>query len=84
LAATYGRRCDATDLSPSIPLTVVWGDRDRILPASYCQEPDGLPPHARWVRLSDCGHVPMWDQPEQSILLIEETTGATARTSQLA
>lgn len=84
LAATYGHRCDASSLPASVPLTVVWGDADRILPASYCQEPGGLPSHARWVRLSDCGHVPMWDQPEQSIRLIEETATSAVRTSRLA
>lgn len=78
LAAMHHQRCDAVALSPAIPLTVVWGDSDRTLPAAYCQEPEGLPAHARWVRLSSCGHVPMWDQPEQSARLILDTAHSAA------
>lgn len=83
LASTYGRRCDVRDIPVSVPVTVVWGDRDRILPAAHCQDPTGLPPHARWVRLRDCGHVPMWDQGFESVRLIEATsrTAATHRHS---
>jgi pimeloyl-ACP methyl ester carboxylesterase len=82
LAATHHRRCSALSLSPTVPLTVVWGDSDRILPAAYCQEPDGLPAHARWIRLSSCGHVPMWDQPDKSVQLILDTVrSATAGAS---
>ncbi|HVQ87812.1 MAG TPA: alpha/beta fold hydrolase, partial [Actinomycetes bacterium] len=77
LAATHGRQCDARDIDPRIPVTAVWGDRDRILPGRSCQEPEGLPLHARWVRLRDCGHVPMWDQPERTAQLIEQTAAAT-------
>jgi pimeloyl-ACP methyl ester carboxylesterase len=73
LAATHGRQCDARDIAATIPVTAIWGDRDRILPGGSCQEPEGLPRHARWVRLSRCGHVPMWDQPHQTVALITET-----------
>lgn len=76
IAATHGRQCEAADNDSSIPVTAVWGDRDRILPVNSCQEPEGLPRHARWIRLRDCGHVPMWDQPEQSVNLIIQTAAA--------
>jgi pimeloyl-ACP methyl ester carboxylesterase len=73
LAATHRTRCDASAMDPAVPVTVVWGDRDRILPAGSCQEPEGLPVHARWVRLTHCGHVPAWDQPQATVQLIDET-----------
>lgn len=76
LAGTHGRRCEAGDVSPDIPVTIVWGDQDRILPADTCELRDGAPLHARWVRLDRCGHVPMWDQPEETVRLIRETVGA--------
>jgi len=29
-----------------------------------CQERSLAPKHARWLILSECGHAPMWDAPE--------------------
>ena len=84
LAATHPRRCDARDVAESIPVTIVWGDRDRILPAASCQAPEGAPAHARWVRLHDCGHVPMWDAPADAVRLIEETVTSRQRIDRLA
>lgn len=76
LAGTHGRRCDARKVARTVPVTIVWGDQDRILPAGHCEQRDGAPAHARWVRLDRCGHVPMWDQPDETIRLIEETVAA--------
>ena len=51
---------------PPCPTTVAWGDRDRLLIASR-QAPRARRalPAARHVTLRGCGHVPMWDDPEQ-------------------
>ena len=78
LAATHHRRCNAEDIDAAVPVTVVWEDRDRILPTRNCQESAGLPPHACRVRLSRCGHVPRWDQPAAATLF-EETVAAAAQ-----
>jgi pimeloyl-ACP methyl ester carboxylesterase len=43
-----------------VPLTFGWPDRDRLV-----ARPVHLPRHARNVVLHDCGHVPMWDDPDQ-------------------
>jgi pimeloyl-ACP methyl ester carboxylesterase len=43
-----------------VPLTFGWPDRDRLV-----ARPAQLPRHARNVVLRDCGHVPMWDAPDQ-------------------
>jgi pimeloyl-ACP methyl ester carboxylesterase len=52
--------------TPTCPTTVAWGERDRILITSR-QAPRAarLLPQARHVPLRGCGHVPMWDDPEQ-------------------
>lgn len=76
LHGTHGRRCDARKVARTVPVTIVWGDQDRILPAGHCELRDGAPAHARWVKLDRCGHVPMWDQPEETVRLIEETVAA--------
>ena len=79
LSGTHRRRLDPDAVPADVPVTIVWGDQDRMLPDPQCQKQSMAPRHARWVRLSDCGHVPMWDQPQQTIRLIEETVAAAQR-----
>jgi pimeloyl-ACP methyl ester carboxylesterase len=45
------------------PTLLVWGERDRLLPARIADEWARLLPHATLVRLP-CGHVPMWEAPD--------------------
>jgi pimeloyl-ACP methyl ester carboxylesterase len=46
------------------PTLLVWGERDRLLPARVAEEWLRLLPHAQLVRLP-CGHVPMWEAPDE-------------------
>jgi pimeloyl-ACP methyl ester carboxylesterase len=46
-----------------VPVTVAWGDKERLIPAK-ARLRDELPAHARIITLPECGHVPMWDDPE--------------------
>ena len=52
--------------TPTCPTTIAWGDRDRLLIYSR-QAPRArrMLPAARHMTLRGCGHVPMWDDPEQ-------------------
>jgi pimeloyl-ACP methyl ester carboxylesterase len=43
-----------------VPVTLAWPDRDRLV-----GRPARLPAGVCSVTLSDCGHMPMWDDPEQ-------------------
>jgi pimeloyl-ACP methyl ester carboxylesterase len=43
-----------------VPATLAWADRDRVV-----RRPAHLPPQVTSVILRGCGHVPMWDDPEQ-------------------
>lgn len=58
-----------------VPVTIAFGDRDRIIPASIAREREHAPIHARWVTIHRCGHVPMWDTPEETVRIIRETAG---------
>jgi pimeloyl-ACP methyl ester carboxylesterase len=58
----------------SIPVTVIFGDSDRTLPAATCQERSLLPSHTNWLIFKECGHAPMWDHPEEVIKQIFLTT----------
>jgi pimeloyl-ACP methyl ester carboxylesterase len=62
---------------PSCPVTVAWGERDRLLIYSR-QAPRARRrlPSARHVTLTGCGHVPTWDDPEQvARVLLEGSSG---------
>jgi len=50
-------------IPPSVPVTIVFGDTDRTLPATTCQERSVAPDHAKWIIFADTGHAPMWDSP---------------------
>jgi len=67
----------AGDIDIDLPVTVVWGDHDRILTAVH-QSRQLVPPQTRWVVLPRCGHAPMWDAPEAVVQLVGQTA-ATAR-----
>ncbi|WP_344102322.1 alpha/beta hydrolase [Nocardiopsis rhodophaea] len=45
------------------PVTIAWGDRDRLLPPSGARRALRRIPHARQVTLLGCGHIPMSDHP---------------------
>jgi pimeloyl-ACP methyl ester carboxylesterase len=46
-----------------VPVTIAWGEKDRLIPAKARRE-DELPSRTHVVTLPGCGHSPMWDDPE--------------------
>ena len=67
---------------PTVPVTIAWGDRDRVLPPRQAQRAAALLPAATHLPLPDCGHVPMIDDPElvaQTILDTCAKADATGR-----
>jgi len=64
--ATLHAVTEWTPAVPACPTTIAWGERDRLLIASR-QAPRARRrlPQARHVTLRGCGHVPMWDDPDQ-------------------
>jgi pimeloyl-ACP methyl ester carboxylesterase len=61
---------------PSVPVTVAWGTKDRILLPRQADRARERLPDARHVPLPGCGHVPMSDAPDTVARLILQTTGA--------
>lgn len=62
---------------PGLPVTIAWGDRDRLLPRRQGVRAKQTVPGARLVRLPGCGHVPMNDDPA----LVARVILDTARTA---
>ncbi|MFE1273053.1 alpha/beta fold hydrolase [Streptomyces sp. NPDC058758] len=58
-----GRTVLFRDDIPSLPVTVAWGTRDRLLLRRQGVRAKRTLPGARLVRLPGCGHVPMNDDP---------------------
>ncbi|MEH1016763.1 alpha/beta hydrolase [Micromonospora sp. CPCC 206060] len=62
--------------APTVPVTVAWGTRDRILPYRQAAVARQRLPEARHVALPGCGHLPMHDDPDLVTSVILATTGA--------
>jgi pimeloyl-ACP methyl ester carboxylesterase len=54
----------------TVPVTVAFGSRDRVLLPKVARRRDQLPDQTRWVTLSECGHIPMFDDPEATADLL--------------
>jgi pimeloyl-ACP methyl ester carboxylesterase len=62
------------------PVTIAFGSRDRVLLPGVARRRDQLPDHTRWVTLTGCGHVPMFDNPPAvTALLLAASNPDTAR-----
>ena len=66
---TGGERID-------VPVTIAWGDKDRLLLPHQSDRAKRAIPGARIVVLAGCGHVPTYDDPDQvARVLLEASSG---------
>ncbi|MDL2345454.1 alpha/beta fold hydrolase [Deinococcus sp. MIMF12] len=56
----------------NLPTLIVWGERDRILPAAHLEEARRLHPHARVHLSPDTGHVPQVERAADFTRLVLE------------
>jgi pimeloyl-ACP methyl ester carboxylesterase len=62
-----GQRVSALDrlyLAEDMPLLIVWGDRDPIIPIEHGRAAHEAVAHSRLVEIPGAGHWPMLDQPD--------------------
>ncbi len=71
LEQAYGER-GFWDRLPSlgVPSLFVWGDRDRLVPASFARHVAGAVPTSAAVVLDDCGHVPQMELPDETAAVV--------------
>lgn len=69
-----GRKFESP-VDSAVEIAIVFGDNDLTLPAELAQEKSVLPKHAKWIRVTNCAHVIMWNHKETTIKLIKETAG---------
>ncbi len=46
-----------------VPMTLVFGEDDRVTPTAVAKMFAGTFDHARFVQVPACGHMPMWERP---------------------
>jgi pimeloyl-ACP methyl ester carboxylesterase len=51
----------------AVPVTVVWGEEDRVTPIRTLPAFADKLPRARFVRVPACGHMPSWEKPDAVI-----------------
>jgi pimeloyl-ACP methyl ester carboxylesterase len=73
VVARAGRRYVFASPAPQVPVTVVWGSKDRILWPRQARRAARLLPDANHVLLAGCGHIPMGDDPHRVAELITAT-----------
>src|SRR6185436_8703597 len=66
----------------TLPVLLLWGERDPLVPLSYGRQMASLMPQARLVVIPGSGHLPMWERPEvfnrELLAFIDEVDGAPA------
>lgn len=67
LAKTFARllRDDARSLMRTLtmPVQLIWGEHDPLVPLTYARQMLELMPHAKLHVIPRAGHVPMWENP---------------------
>jgi pimeloyl-ACP methyl ester carboxylesterase len=77
---TGGQRVNATDrlyLAEAVPVLIVWGARDRIIPAHHGEEAHRHIPGSRLEIFEDVGHLPQVESPLRFVLTLEEFLAET-------
>ena len=66
-----------SQIDPKIPVKIIFGDSDKTLPATTCQERTMAPQHSEWIIFEECGHAPMWDNTEKVAAHVLEIAGVS-------
>lgn len=63
---------DRAYLLDRMPLAVVWGSEDLVLPTRHSEQMSALAPHSRVEVLPNSGHFPHKDHPERFVHIVNE------------
>jgi pimeloyl-ACP methyl ester carboxylesterase len=63
---------DRAYLTSQVPMCVIWGREDHVIPVSHADNAGALAPSARVEVLADCGHFPHKDHPERFVGIVED------------
>jgi pimeloyl-ACP methyl ester carboxylesterase len=74
-----GQRVNATDklyLAAGVPVLIVWGRRDPLIPAAHAHAAHELMPHSR-LEIFEAGHFPFEDEPMRFANVLESFVAET-------
>jgi pimeloyl-ACP methyl ester carboxylesterase len=74
VVGTRGQRVDAADrlyLAEAVPVLIVWGARDSIIPAHHGEDAHRAIPGSRLEVFEDVGHLPQLEAPGRFIAVLE-------------
>jgi len=74
VVGTRGQRVDASDrlyLAEAVPVLIVWGARDSIIPARHGEDAVRAIPGSRLELFEDAGHLPQLEAPGRFIAVLE-------------
>ena len=68
---------DRAYLTEAMPMCVIWGAEDRVIPTSHAQRAAELAPKARIEILPNAGHFPHKDHPERFVKVLHDFVRTT-------
>ena len=68
---------DRAYLTQNMPMAVLWGDRDQVIPVSHASRAAALAPTARVEVIPNAGHFPHKDHPQRFAKLVHEFVRST-------
>ncbi len=80
VVGTEGQRVAALDrlyLAAALPLLIVWGENDPIIPVEHGRETHAQLPNSRLEVFEDTGHVPQLERPGRFIAVLERFLAET-------
>jgi pimeloyl-ACP methyl ester carboxylesterase len=80
VVGTDGQRVAALDrlyLAEALPLLIVWGDRDPIIPVAHAEEAHRVLPNSRLEIFKGVGHVPQLESPGSFIAALDRFLAET-------
>jgi pimeloyl-ACP methyl ester carboxylesterase len=72
---------DRAYLTQAMPMCVIWGEEDRVIPVSHAAHAAELAPGARIELIADAGHFPHKDHPQRFVKILSDFIGSTSPAS---
>ena len=80
VVGTRGQRVNAGDrlyLAEGVPVMIIWGDRDPIIPVSHARSAHDLIPGSRLEVFESVGHMPQIEAPARFVAVLERFIAET-------
>ena len=77
-----GQRVNASDrlyLAAGMPVLILWGRRDPMIPVAHAHAAHELMPHSRLEIFDDAGHFPFDDEPARFVSVLRASSPAASR-----